>query len=107
MPDDVLAVERWDEVVVDDSSFRIIHGVVIDRAPSPASPTLDCAWMASEEGISRLEISSDGTSTTATLGAGELDQQPQTGFKGSGNLAIGTVGGRPLRLYRRRRALSR
>jgi hypothetical protein len=88
-PADVLAGEPWASTVVDDSHFRVIHGVALE----PNGDGRDRTLLASEEGVSWFACGADGRWTIANLGAGELEQQPRTGFKGSGNVAAGRVAG--------------
>jgi hypothetical protein len=88
-PADVLNAGCWDAQVVDEATFRVIHGVAMEREGGDRDRLL----LASEEGISWFGCGADGRWRSESLGAGEVGQQPRTGFKGSGNVAAGRVGG--------------
>jgi hypothetical protein len=100
-PDDLYTAKHWDEEVIDDSSFRIIHGVQV----LPDEKTgFDAFVLASEEGI--IWMAYDQTSQTwrkVILGTGDHSQVPPDGmvkgdkeiFKGSGNIAVGKIGEDP------------
>lgn len=89
-PEDPVNAEGWEGRVVDDSSFRIIHGVVVDKL-APGSD-LDSVLLASEEGLTWFYHGSDGGWHQSNLASGEQGQVQTTGFKGTGNVAIGGVG---------------
>jgi len=88
-PADVLTAGDWDATVIDESHFRVIHGVALE----PGDGGRERLLLASEEGLTWFGCGPDGRWATASLGTGELGQQPRTGFKGSGNVAVGSVGG--------------
>lgn len=89
-PIDVLGANHWTGRVIDASTYRIIHGVVQGRY-LPGSE-LESVLLASEEGISWFYYGQDARWHTVMLGEGEQTQVQRTHFKGSGNVAIGSVG---------------
>lgn len=95
VPDDVLAAARWDGQVVDEETFRIIHGVVTRHFGGRSGDGLDSCLLASEEGLSWFYRDPDtGRWVTVPLGRG--DQTGQAGqFLGCGNVAYGRVGDDP------------
>ncbi len=94
-PDDALAASSWDAEVVDDTSFRVIHAAAVGRYGPPSPTGLDATVLASEEGLSWFGVTEGGAWRVDPLGTGERGQQAQTGYKGSGNLAIGRIGDDP------------
>ena len=88
-PADVMTAGRWEQQVVDEETFRVVHGVAQERDGRDRDRLL----VASEEGLSWFGCGADGRWEHANLSTGELGQQPRTGFKGSGNVAVGRVGG--------------
>ncbi|MFF5981824.1 FG-GAP repeat domain-containing protein [Streptomyces olindensis] len=99
VPDDVLGAEGWTGRAVDTSHFTVVHGVVSARFPGTPRPDRESFLLAGGEGISWL---GPGPGTTGswqhfTLGTGVPPQKsPELGryFRGSGNLAVGRIGGR-------------
>jgi hypothetical protein len=91
-PDDVLSAAAWPSTIVDEETFRIIHGVQVRAFAGTPRPDLDSLLIASEEGVSWFGVDSAGAWRSETLGTGELTQQERTGFQGSGNLAVGRIG---------------
>lgn len=91
-PDDLLAADAWSAQVIDEGSFRVIHGVIVDRF-NPQS-NLESMLLASEEGLSWFYFE-NGDWQVVRLGEGEQTQYQKTGFKGSGNIAIGRIGDDP------------
>jgi hypothetical protein len=91
-PADLLSATQWDGVLVDGSTYRIIHDVVSDRFNARYGSQLESVLLASEEGISWLRYGADGQWRVDLMGSGELGQVEKTHFKGSGNLAIGKLG---------------
>lgn len=90
-PDD--PTREWDREVVDDVSFRMIHGVA--RKPGLAPDGLDGILMASDEGVTWMTW--DGTGWTFEhVGDGETSQFEATTFKGSGDVDGGRAGDDPL-----------
>ncbi|MER6711209.1 MULTISPECIES: VCBS repeat-containing protein [unclassified Streptomyces] len=101
MPDDVLGTEGWAGRAVDTSHFTVVHGVVSARFPGTPRPDRESFLLAGGEGISWLGPGPGPGSTSPwqhfTLGAGVPPQKsPELGryFRGSGNLAVGRIGGR-------------
>lgn len=94
-PDDVQRAERWDGAVVDEESFRIIHGVVTEQYGGRSGEGLDSCLLASEEGLSWF-FHDPVSQRWQTVPLGEGDQTGQAGqFKGCGNVAHGRVGDDP------------
>ena len=87
-PADPLRAGEWPRRVVDESRYRIIHGVVQGKF---AGRDLDSVLLASEEGISFLRYER-GEWCANFMHQGEVSQHATTGFKGSGNVAIGKLG---------------
>ncbi len=94
-PDDVTNAGSWDGHLVDGSSFRVIHGVVVDKFGSKSNADLESVLIASEEGLTWFYYGADGEWHKAGLASGELDQSQSTGFKGTGNVAVGRIGADP------------
>lgn len=94
-PADVLNASKWEGEVIDEGSFRIIHDVQVGKYGAKFGSKLDSVMLASEEGISWFYYGDDGAWHVERLGSGELTEVGTTGFKGSGNLAIGRVGDDP------------
>jgi hypothetical protein len=94
-PDDVLNASRWEGTVLDDSSYRVIHGVMPDKFAASRGSTLDSVLLASEEGISWFYYGPDEHWHIDLLGTGELTEEAKTHFKGSGNVAYGRIGNDP------------
>jgi hypothetical protein len=90
-PDDPAGAENWPGEVIDDQSFRIIHDVQIGKFDGSGR---DSAILATEEGIGWLRFE-DGKWQTQFLGGGEQSQFAETGFKGTGNVALGCIGDDP------------
>lgn len=96
-PDNPLTSE-WKGRPIDTTPFTIVHGVVAARFPGTPWPERESFLLASAEGISWLGQGPGGTWQHKTIGSGVPPQKSvETGreFRGSGNLAIGRVGGRP------------
>ncbi len=97
-PKDLLSATAWDERLIDDSHFHVIHDASIRNfnkifGIKPRS-NLDSALIASEEGVTWLYYDAeDGTWQRRAIGIGETSQASKTGFKGSGNVDMGKVGG--------------
>jgi hypothetical protein len=94
-PEDVLGAESWVGEVADDSSFRVIHAMAVGRYGGSSPGGLDAVLFASEEGLSWFGVGEDGNWRIERLGEGELEEEPRTGYKGSGNFAIGRIGDDP------------
>ncbi|MCE7003196.1 VCBS repeat-containing protein [Kibdelosporangium philippinense] len=94
-PDDVYAAEEWDKTVIDDWSFRMIHGAEKKKGLIPGSD-LESILLASDEGVTWLYFDEKtGQWRKELIGTGELTQFEQTGFRGSGDLDAGGLGGDP------------
>jgi hypothetical protein len=93
LPDDVRS--PWKGRVIDDESFRVIHGVVRDRFGGHSGPDHQSLVLASEEGLSWFHFDPhSGGWRVVPLGEG--DQTGQAGqFRGCGNVAVGKVGDDP------------
>ncbi|MFC6087136.1 FG-GAP repeat domain-containing protein [Sphaerisporangium aureirubrum] len=92
-PDDVHQAEEWPMTVVDDSSFRMIHGAEKKKGLIPGSD-LDSILLASDEGVTWLYYDQTGREWRKVLiGEGETTQFEQTGFRGSGDMDAGGLGG--------------
>lgn len=100
-PDDIYTAEKWDEEIIDGSSFRIVHGV--ELLPNKTTG-LSNFVIAAEQGI--IWMGYDLTTKTwrkKVLGLGDHTQIPPNGtvkgektiFKGSGNVAVGKIGTDP------------
>jgi hypothetical protein len=95
-PEEVLGADEWAGELVDDTSFRIIHDVLVDKFGSRSGSDLDSVLLASEEGITWFYYDpTENEWHKAHLGSGELGQSQTTGFKGTGNVALGRIGGDP------------
>ncbi|WP_405505773.1 VCBS repeat-containing protein [Streptomyces cyaneofuscatus] len=91
-PDDVRAADEWPMTVIDDSSFRMIHGAEKKKGLVPGSG-LDTLLLASDEGVTWLHFDqTSGEWVSELVGTGELTQFERTGFKGSGDLDAGRLG---------------
>lgn len=83
--------QPWPASIVDDRNFRIIHDVVVGRfAEDGPDAACESMLLASEEGISWVHHR-EGAWHREPLGLGEQTEVGLTGFKGTGNLAIGRV----------------
>lgn len=94
-PDDVLDAESWPAEVADEENFRVIHAMAVGRWDGPSPDGVDQAIFASEEGLSWFGVDDSGKWRRINLGKGETGEQSQTGYKGSGNFAIGRIGDDP------------
>ncbi|NUT97552.1 MAG: VCBS repeat-containing protein [Saccharothrix sp.] len=95
-PDDVHTAEEWPMTVIDDHSFRMIHGAEKKKGLVPGSD-LDSLLLASDEGVTWLHYDTERRCWRKELiGTGELTQFEQTGFRGSGDLDAGGLGGDPM-----------
>ena len=95
-PDDVRTATEWPLTVVDDTSFRMIHGAEKKSGLVPGSD-LDSLLLASDEGVSLLHYDiADGRWRIEHVGDGERTQFERTGFRGSGDLNAGRLGDDPM-----------
>jgi hypothetical protein len=95
-PEDVYAAEEWPMTVIDDTSFRMIHGAEKRKGLVPGSE-LDSLLLASDEGVTWLHFDAErGEWRRELIGAGERTQFEQTGFRGSGDLDAGRLGDDPM-----------
>ncbi|MEV5886578.1 VCBS repeat-containing protein [Streptomyces sp. NPDC052020] len=86
----------WDKHIIDDSHFRVIHGVEIQKSPLPGHGHLDSILLASEEGVTWLHYDErEQRFTTTHIGTGEHERFDRTGFKGSGDVGAGRIGDDP------------
>lgn len=94
-PDDVHNATEWPMTVIDDTSFRMIHGAEKKRGLFPGSD-LDALLLASDEGVTCLHYDrSEARWKQEHIGTGELTQFESTGFRGSGDLDAGRLGDDP------------
>lgn len=94
-PAGVLDAATWEGRIVDNESFRVIHGVVRQRFGGRSGADLDSLLLASEEGLSWFYFD-EATDRWETVPLGEGDQTGQAGqFRGCGNVAYGRVGDDP------------
>jgi hypothetical protein len=93
VPSDPAQADKWEGQLVDGASFRVVHDVVPGKYG--AASDRDSVMLASEEGIIWFRPGSNGAWQKSILGTGELTEVGTTGFKGSGNVAVGKVGNDP------------
>ncbi|WP_321363771.1 VCBS repeat-containing protein [uncultured Celeribacter sp.] len=92
-PDDITSDEPWSSEVVCNNKFRFIHGVEKYSGFCPESG-LDANLICSDEGISIFYFNESRKSwIIEKIGHGEQDQFEKTGFRGSGDAAIGAEDG--------------
>ena len=96
-PADLENASQWDEHLVDDTHFHVIHEATVDKYNKifgiKSHSNLDSVLLASEEGITWLYFDpEDRQWHRQPVGIGETTQASKTGFKGSGNVAMGKVG---------------
>jgi hypothetical protein len=94
-PDNVSSASEWPKSIINDSCFRMIHGVEKKRGLIPDS-TRDSILLASDEGVTWLHYDERERRWQNTLiGEGERTQFEITGFRGSGDLDVGRIGDDP------------
>jgi hypothetical protein len=94
-PDDVRDAAEWPMTVIDDTSFRMIHGAEKKKGLFPGSD-LDALLLASDEGVTCLHYDqAEARWRYDRIGTGELTQFEHTGFRGSGDLDAGRLGDDP------------
>ncbi len=94
-PEDVFSASSWEGRIIDQESFRIIHGVVRQKFGGRSGPGLDSVLLASEEGISWFYYDVEAAQWQS-VPFGQGDQSGQAGqFRGCGNVAYGRVGNDP------------
>lgn len=91
-PEDVLEEGEWTARPVDETSFRVIHAAQLGHFGAPSPAGLDAVLLACEEGLVWFGVDGDGTWQRHVLHTGETTQQDRTGYRGSGNIAIGRRG---------------
>ncbi len=94
-PSDLLEAAEWQDELLDDSSFRVIHGAAMGDFGPPSPAGLDATLLACEEGLCWFGFTEQGGWEARRLVTGEVGQEPETGFAGSGNVAIGRIGDDP------------
>jgi hypothetical protein len=99
-PEDLENASEWNEHLIDDGHFHVIHGVSIRKFNKifgiKPNSNLDSALIASEEGVTWLYYDpEDKQWHRQSVGIGETGQASRTGFKGSGNVDMGKVGNDP------------
>jgi hypothetical protein len=94
-PDDIFHAPQWPMTIIDDSTFRMIHGVGKKRGLIPGSDR-DSVLLASDAGVTWLYYD-EGTQHwhKVPIGVGELTQVEKTSFKGSGDVDAGRIGNDP------------
>ncbi|GJM63626.1 FG-GAP-like repeat-containing protein [Persicobacter diffluens] len=95
VPDHPEEKPEWEGSLINNTDFRVIHGVVKNWFGGYSGPDLQSVLLASEEGISWFyyDQKSDGWKIVPF---GEGDQTGQAaGFRGCGNVAYGRVGNDP------------
>ena len=93
-PQNVLEADAWDAEVVDDQTFRIIHGVAVGSWGPSAEEGVASTLLASEEGLTWFGHAGGGWQHMH-LGTGEPDPVGEQRFRGSGNVAVGRIGDDP------------
>jgi hypothetical protein len=94
-PDDVLTASEWVKSSVDESHFRVIHDAESAPGLIPGSD-LDSVVIASERGVDWLYFDEAAAAwKIVPIGVGERSIFEATGFKGSGNAAVGRIGDDP------------
>lgn len=92
-PDDVYKAKNWEDTLINNSFYHVIHGVSMKKYQSKNNITLDSVLLATEEGISWLYYDIELKKwTIENIGIGELSQEYKTGFKGSGDVDAGKIG---------------
>jgi hypothetical protein len=92
-PDDVHGATEWPMSIIDDTTFRMIHGAEKRAGLIPGSD-LESMLLASDEGVTWVYFDEASREWQKELiGTGELTQFEQTGFRGSGDLDVGRLGG--------------
>lgn len=94
VPDDPLTATSWDGEVIDGDTYRIVHCVAPGTYGARDGSPLESVVLSSEEGVSWFRWA-DGRWRTDVLGTGEQTQFAATGFRGSGNAAVGRLGDDP------------
>ncbi|CAD7381942.1 hypothetical protein [Xanthomonas arboricola] len=90
-PDDVKHVACWPMSIIDNHSFRFVHGVEKKTNLIPGS-ALDSLVVASDEGVSWFYYDeSSGQWVRHLIGTGEIGQVEKTHFKGSGDADVGRI----------------
>jgi hypothetical protein len=98
-PENPLTAEQWPMTVIDDRSFRMIHGAEKKAGLVPGCD-LDSLLLASDEGVTWLHYDqAAGRWIFAHIGEGERTQFARTGFRGSGDLDCGRLGGDPVAYF--------
>jgi hypothetical protein len=90
-PDAATNSESWSGQPVDEISFRVIHAAQLGNFGSPSPAGLDAVLLACEEGLVWFGVDDTGTWQRHVLHTGETSQETRTGYKGSGNIAIGRL----------------
>lgn len=92
-PEDVSNSAEWPMTIIDNSNFRMIHGAEKKIGLIDGS-SRDSVLLASDEGVTWLYYDVKNHQWKRVLiGAGELTQFEKTGFKGSGDMDVGRIGG--------------
>lgn len=90
-PDDIYSATEWERTVIDHTTFRFVHGFEKKKGLIPGSE-LDSVMLAGEEGITWMYYDEKNEKwEKVNIGHGELGQFSLTGFKGSGDVGVGTI----------------
>ncbi|GFE97878.1 VCBS repeat-containing protein [Gluconobacter sp. R71646] len=91
-PSDGNSREKWPSKIINNGDFRFVHGVELIRGGNPTG-SADALLICSDEGV-RIFFYDINEEKWAwqTVGSGEGSQLERTGFKGSGDAAIGHLG---------------
>jgi hypothetical protein len=94
-PDDVLAAGPWPSQVLDDENYPVVHGIALGNYGAPSPPGLDATILASAAGLAWFGVDGTGAWRGIPLAEGEQEEARETGYKGSGNVAVGRIGDDP------------
>lgn len=90
-PDNLHDAEEWPSAVIDYGNFRFVHGFEKKAGLIPGSK-LDSVLLAGEEGVTWMYFDESRKAwNKVRIGSGELGQVERTGFKGSGDVAVGRI----------------
>lgn len=96
-PLDKLTTEKWEETIIDNEYFHVIHGVEKKKYRRDCcGDELDSVLLASQEGITFLYYDLKSKEfKKKRLAEGTLIEKRRSGFWGSGNVASGRIGDDP------------
>jgi hypothetical protein len=94
-PDDLKSASEWESTIIDHTTFRFVHGLEKKQKLIDDSD-LDSVLLAGDEGIFWLYYDEKYKKWEKVhIGNGEHSQFELTGFKGSGDVGVGTIGKDP------------